>query len=189
MDIVSRLKHFLETNGITNSLFADTCGIARPTLSQLLNGRNRRVSDEILAKIHKAYPTLNIMWLMFGDGDMIGPNANTGNGGGASSTGADFAAQAGADGAIEEPNSRAMQSIMFDDADPDPVAADVPQGEVQPPVRDAAPAASLSAALQDLARRGGQMPRPAAPVADGRRIVSIMVFYSDNSFETFTPQS
>ncbi len=189
MDIVSRLKHFLETNGITNSLFADTCGIARPTLSQLLNGRNRRVSDEILAKIHKAYPTLNIMWLMFGDGDMIGPNANTSNGGGASSTGVDFAAQAGADGAIEEPNSRATQSIMFDDADPDPATADVPQGEAPSPARDAAPAASLSAALQDLARRGGQMPRPAAPPADGRRIVSIMVFYSDNSFETFTPQS
>ncbi len=78
---------------------------------------------------------------------------------------------------------------MFDDADPDPVAVDAPQGEAQPPVRDAAPAATLSAALQDLARRGGQMPRPATPPADGRRIVSIMVFYNDNSFETFTPQS
>ncbi|MDD7343762.1 MAG: helix-turn-helix transcriptional regulator [Bacteroidales bacterium] len=189
MDIVSRLKHFLETNGITNSLFADTCGIARPTLSQLLNGRNRRVSDEILAKIHKAYPTLNIMWLMFGDGNMIGPNANTANSDTLPSTGVDFAAQAGADGSIEEPNSRATQSIMFDEPESDAVPADATQGEAKEPVREAAPAASLSAALQDLARRGGQMPRPATPPADGRRIVSIMVFYNDNSFETFTPQS
>ena len=77
MDIVSRLKQFLQQNGIANSLFADTCDIPRPTLSQLLNGRNKKVSDEVIAKIHRAYPSLNILWLMFGDGDMYVPNANT----------------------------------------------------------------------------------------------------------------
>ena len=71
MDIVSRLKKFLEHAGISNSQFADTCVIPRPTLSQLLNGRNKKVSDEVIAKIHRAYPTLNIMWLLFGDGEMI----------------------------------------------------------------------------------------------------------------------
>ncbi|MBR6014346.1 MAG: helix-turn-helix domain-containing protein, partial [Selenomonadaceae bacterium] len=43
MDIVSRLKMFLEQAGISNSQFADTCDIPRPTLSQLLNGRNKKV--------------------------------------------------------------------------------------------------------------------------------------------------
>ena len=71
MDLVSRLKFFLHHNGITNSTFADTCDIPRPTLSQLLKGRNKKVSDELISKIHSAYPTLNIMWLMFGDGEMI----------------------------------------------------------------------------------------------------------------------
>ena len=50
MDIVSRLKQFLQQNGIANSLFADTCDIPRPTLSQLLNGRNKKVSDEVIAQ-------------------------------------------------------------------------------------------------------------------------------------------
>ena len=77
MDIVSRLKFFLSHNGISNSTFADTCDIPRPTLSQLLNGRNKKVSDELITKIHNAYPALNIMWLMFGDGDMFVPNANS----------------------------------------------------------------------------------------------------------------
>ena len=54
--------------GISNSLFADTCDIPRPTLSQLLNGRNKKVSDEVIGKIHRAYPSLNVMWLMFGNG-------------------------------------------------------------------------------------------------------------------------
>ena len=51
MDIVSRLKLFLEQNGIANSQFADTCEIPRPTISQLLNGRNKKVSDEVIATI------------------------------------------------------------------------------------------------------------------------------------------
>ena len=62
---------FLEQTGISNSQFADTCEIPRPTLSQLLNGRNKKVSDEVIGKIHRAYPSLNVMWLMFGDGEML----------------------------------------------------------------------------------------------------------------------
>ncbi len=79
MDIVSRIKLFLSQNGIANSQFADTCEIPRPTLSQLLNGRNKKVSDEVLTKIHNAYPALNMMWLMFGDGNMFVPNENSGD--------------------------------------------------------------------------------------------------------------
>ena len=71
MDIISRLKKFLGDTGISNSQFADTCVIPRPTLSQLLNGRNKKVSDEVISKIHRAYPSLNIMWLLFGDGEML----------------------------------------------------------------------------------------------------------------------
>lgn len=73
MDIISRLKLFLDQCGISNSQFADTCEIPRPTITQLLKGRNKKVSDEVISKIHAAYPTLNIMWLMFGDGEIFRP--------------------------------------------------------------------------------------------------------------------
>ena len=71
MDIVSRIKTFLSINGIAYSIFADKCDIPRPTLSQLLNGRNKKVSNEVLDKIHVAYPELSMMWLMFGEGEMM----------------------------------------------------------------------------------------------------------------------
>lgn len=70
MDLVNRLKFFLEKNNIAISQFADTCGIPRPTLSQILNGRNKKISDELISKIHAAYPALSILWLMFGEGSM-----------------------------------------------------------------------------------------------------------------------
>lgn len=70
MDLVSRLKIYLDSRQISITQFADECGIPRPTGSQLLAGRNKKVSDEIIGKIHSAYPDLNIVWLMFGEGNM-----------------------------------------------------------------------------------------------------------------------
>lgn len=71
MDIVDRLNYFLENSGISKSQFADNCNIPRPTASQILSGRNKKISDEIIAKVHIMYPQLSIMWLMFGEGNML----------------------------------------------------------------------------------------------------------------------
>lgn len=70
MDLVSRLKQYLDSRQISVTQFADECGIPRPTASQLLAGRNKKVSDEIIGKIHQCYPDLNVIWLMFGEGNM-----------------------------------------------------------------------------------------------------------------------
>lgn len=56
---------------ISSSQFADTCNIPRPTVSQILNGRNKKISDEIIGKIHSSFPSLSMLWLMFGEGDML----------------------------------------------------------------------------------------------------------------------
>ena len=71
MDIVSRIKKFMNLSQISSSQFADTCNIPRPTISQILNGRNKKISDEIIGKIHTSFPSLSMLWLMFGEGDMI----------------------------------------------------------------------------------------------------------------------
>lgn len=71
MDLVSRLKRYLDSRQISVTQFADECAIPRPTGSQLLAGRNKKVSDEIISKIHSAYPELSIVWLMFGEGSML----------------------------------------------------------------------------------------------------------------------
>ena len=71
MDIAARLIAFKDWTELSNSQFADQAGIPRPTLSQFLNGRNKRLSDDLTAKLHAAFPMLNVMWLLFGEGDML----------------------------------------------------------------------------------------------------------------------
>lgn len=69
--IATRLKTFMESEGLSNSQFADECGIPRPSLSQLLSGRNKKISDVIVGQIHSRFPGLSVLWLMFGEGQMM----------------------------------------------------------------------------------------------------------------------
>ena len=175
MDIVSRLKKFLEHAGISNSQFADTCVIPRPTLSQLLNGRNKKVSDEVIAKIHRAYPSLNIMWLLFGDGEMIMSSGDSNQEGDNLS-----ASTSTSESMVDEMGQRA---ISFDDDDNStgyrPVAKSTQ--------RMATPT-TVNEAIKSIMRSStaGRVPRGAAS-PDARRVVNIMVFYSDGRFEEFGP--
>lgn len=69
--VAVRLKGFIDQSGLTSSQFADQCGIPRPTLSQLLSGRNKKISDVIISQIHAGFPKLSVLWLLFGEGPMM----------------------------------------------------------------------------------------------------------------------
>ncbi len=70
-NFATRLKLFMDSIHVQSSQFADMCEIPRPSFSQLLSGRNQKVSDTLIKKIHTAYPDLSVMWLMFGEGPML----------------------------------------------------------------------------------------------------------------------
>lgn len=155
MDIVSRIKTFLSQNGIAYSIFADKCDIPRPTLSQLLNGRNKKVSNEVLDKIHLAYPELSMMWLMFGEGDMsteIGKNITN-------EQSLEFAE-----------NNEFGEDFFTEDKNENPTEGN-----------------SVVEALQTLSKNIVKKHEQKVDSNSEKRIVNIMVFYSDNSFESFVP--
>ncbi len=70
-NVAIRLKGFIDSQGLTNSQFADQCRIPRPSLSQIISGRNKKISDGIVGQIHAAFPMLSVLWLLFGEGNMI----------------------------------------------------------------------------------------------------------------------
>lgn len=69
-DFAYRLKLFISTLKMNSSQFADRVGIARPSLSQILSRRNKKVSNNVVAQIHEAFPALSVLWLLFGEGEM-----------------------------------------------------------------------------------------------------------------------
>ena len=183
MDIVSRLKKFLQDNNISNSQFADTCNIPRPTLSQLLNGRNKKVSDELIAKIHQTYPALNVMWLMFGDGEMFVPNANS-----SAMTSATQPGEISIDFGMSsnEPKNPTRQSTINFAAD-DTVNFDHNTRQA-PAVPTPAPRLNIAGMQRTTAPVAPPAQRGNATSQTDRYVTHIVVYYSDGRYETFMPQ-
>lgn len=158
-NVAVRLKLFMDQMGISNSQFADQCGIPRPSLSQLLNGRNKKISDVIVRQIHDRYPELSVLWLMFGEGSMLNPT----------------------------PLSSALASegekFMDDDADDD---ENFEENQLTTPIN--AVQMPINKAVKDVFKATEIIGKIDKNSSNPRKVRSITVFYDDNSYETFVPQ-
>lgn len=124
--VSTRLKHFIEAKGVSLSVFADECGIPRPTLSQFLTGRNKKISDVMISSIHAKYPELNILWLLFGEGEMgaaFPAGANTGSSPADGSAGGVMGSDA-----AQEGHSGAYQGVEGNGYDGHGLLSDIPLG-------------------------------------------------------------
>ena len=173
-DIVSRIKLFLQKMGISTSAFADVCGIPRPSFSQLLNGRNKKVSNEVIDKIHVAYPELNMMWLMFGDGEMLGPNAKSLTDDGDAQL-AENAFPGNAHTAATR-ESHVQQAINFGEDEPANFSHRKSSTQRQTNIVDTAIASARAKAAP--ASRGA---------STGRQITQVVIIYSDGSTQVIMP--
>lgn len=193
MDLVSRLKQYLNSRGISITQFADECDIPRPSASQLLAGRNKKVSDEIIGKIHYTYPELSVSWLMFGEGDMV----------------------SGANIATSEPQNTPQTSIipeqqddlqthtpaesgLFSVNDSDSEKSGVTSSEEFYFGTDsfafatnAEPSTSDTSAPQAEPEPKQQATAAARPITvtpgKGKCVTGIVVYYSDSTYESFVP--
>lgn len=168
--------------GLQISQFADLAQIPRPTLSQILSGRNKKISNELLSKLHAAFPALNISWLLFGDGDMDTVPL-TGN----------------ASPAPKNANISVNQLIESHPAvggndnkasKPQPSAAmaadnEAPRLDFSYNAESDRPKENKSTVVQ--AKKDSAQPQLSLTPDSTKKIQNIMVFYSDNSFEIFTP--
>lgn len=179
-DIVVRLKQFMSHVGLPSTQFADCAKIARPTISQLLNGRNRKVSNELISKLHDAFPELNILWLMFGDGNMI--NKTVVNNASAQSLFQRSSADVG-------DNNRGSQI-----SDPQMGTVNIRRDNIVSSNRETIDNYNTqdqySTPHDKASASTPAMQIPITPNTDTtKRIKSIMVFYTDSSFEIFTPSN
>ena len=67
--ITDRIKHLMESKGLSAVAFAEKLGIQRSGLSHLFSGRNRPSLDLIL-KILEVFPDIQPEWLLQGKGDV-----------------------------------------------------------------------------------------------------------------------
>lgn len=197
MDIATRLRQFIDYRKISVSQFADTCGIPRPSFSQLLSGRNKKVSDELIGKIHDAFPALSVMWLMFGEGNML-TDANIETSEPENTPELPFNESIASD--YEEFMLYGKENNAYQQREPEKYEAipyrTAPRKQPSPEAQQT-PAPSeisfidtsgMSAGATSSSGPSAQSQQKGASEAK-RKVSHIIVYYNDNTFETFLPQS
>ncbi|MCX4263579.1 MAG: helix-turn-helix transcriptional regulator [Muribaculaceae bacterium] len=165
--IIQRLNEFIRYTGLSSTQFADKAGIPRPTLSQMVHGRNKSVNNQMLAKLNENFPELNILWFLFGQGTMLLDNRSPLAG--------------------SETSGSEVHEVV------DNEFVNALEQSVSASSNEASEANKMSAE-EEFVENGGRwdasvLCTPPASVSgnEAKKIKSIIVFYSDNSFETFMP--
>ena len=169
-----RIRQLMLDKAMSQKSFAAELCIAEATLSGIFNGRTRPTNQTVSA-IHECFPEVNVMWLMFGEGDMYTTQAPSAD--------APDAPQEGDD------NGEEVSDLLS--------SPNAPQGHFDaPPIHQdraafgehAMPASHPSAHISPA-----QVMQPQVQYIEKyidkpqRKITEIRIFFDDGTYETFTP--
>ncbi len=183
LDVITRLKYFMEQMGVSVTQFADNTGIQRSSMSQILSGRNQKISIITIGKIYEAYPNLSLTWLLSGKGAMLVD--------GELPRVSDTPAGEGEKETVAQPSGTG-QALLTLFSNESVINAD----ERATPEKYATENSSKNEDKTDYPiekeeeRRRQVVNVEALPSElKNKRVVKIMIFYSDNTFEAFSPDS
>lgn len=66
----TRIRQIQDREGMYQKDFAAAIGISAASLSSIYNGRTKPTS-RLVDAIHKRFPDINVIWLMYGEGNML----------------------------------------------------------------------------------------------------------------------
>ncbi len=168
----TRLKLFMESIGMQSSQFADSCEIPRPSFSQLLSGRNQKVSDVLIRKIHSVFPDLSIMWLMFGEGTMLKEKVEKSSA--KIPDGEILPDNTKIPSQIPEISTTGRQKTDYSNVKGLTSTESAAQGSIFQQLEDNKKIMELQMQIENMQK-------------NQRRVAQITVYYDDSTFETFVP--
>lgn len=180
-NFATRLKVFMDSVEMQSSQFADLCEIPRPSFSQLLSGRNQKVSDVLIRKIHTVFPDLSVTWLMFGEGPMLNPKNDSaaGSGGPVPSTDSHGTSAGSSSQNIDKNPSEfanypynGSANSEYSNLKPLTDPSTIPNSSIFQQLEESKKILELQTQIENLQK-------------NPRRVVQITVYYDDSTFETF----
>ena len=160
-----RIRQIMESQHMTQQVFADYIGQSPATLSSIFNGRTRPTLN-IVEAIKKKIPNISTDWLMFGAGDMYLP---------ASGSQSDASLPQG-DDLFSSDGMQNQQSLMLDfEASP----SMVPQNSASNPSQ-----------INSVKTTRPEISSKEIKIVDKpqRKITEIRIFYDDQTFDVFEPK-
>ena len=169
-----RIRQLMLDKAMSQKSFAAELCIAEATLSGIFNGRTRPTNQTVSA-IHECFPEVNVMWLMFGGGDMHTsqvPSADTPD--------APQEGDANGEEAPEQFSSMNAPQAVFDAPamHQDRAAFGEHAMPGSHPSAHISPAQVMQPQVQYIEK---YIDKPQ------RKITEIRIFFDDGTYETFTP--
>lgn len=157
-----RIRQIMESQHMTQQLFADYIGQSPATLSSIFTGRTRPTLN-IVEAIKKKIPNINTDWLMFGSGDMYLSQNNPEQ---------DVLSEAGS-GSDTHPIDQNLM-LAFDDS----------------PVQSPQNAPQVGLNYNSVRNTHPENVREEVKLVNKpqRKVIEIRVFYDDQTWDTFVPQ-
>ena len=162
--MINRINLILRAKNITAKQFAEEIGIQPSGMSHILSGRNNP-SLEFVSKVIRRYPEIDANWLLLGKGEMYGQLGMR----------------------DEEP---LPEPTLFSAPLPAPAPLPEPEEEIEEPENREAEDLQDSQDLVSAEReqeKEQEKKEPAPIKQDGRRMVKILMFYDDHTFEEYRP--
>lgn len=172
----NRIRQIMDHFGFSQQNFAAKLDVAPATISSIFTGRTNP-TNKLVQAIHKAFPTVDTNWLMFGEGEMMLSQEST------ESTLEETAGENGI-------TANAADSTLFGD--------DVHESVLGNPNSNMGySAASSGGNTRGVRRDGAGIAQQYGGMLDVanfmdkkmRKIKEIRVFYDDGTFEVFSPSS
>lgn len=153
-----RLLRILDSEQLTSSKFADVIGVQRSSVSHIISGRNKP-SYDFLQKTLKAFPMVNAEWLLLGTGNMyMGEDRSaTGN-------------------LFEQSSAKKVQA--------EKLSARTETGELSAPDSNESISADNGSDILHSGEDKNDDRKNILP--ESRQISRIVIFYDNNTFESFT---
>ena len=210
--MINRINLILRAKNITARQFAEEIGIQPSGMSHIMSGRNNPSLD-FVTKVIRRYPEIDANWLLLGRGAMYTADAVANSAGqpdaalGAaapdlfgSAYGADSDARVAADGAASVAAATAKDATATDDAtlfdtpyeadrqgaavsEPTPMMVDDVHDEPVGSTRVAEPSHYEPTYIAVPPQEGHRQ-----SLSEGRRLVRMLLVYSDNTFCEYVPQ-
>ncbi|MDR0231705.1 MAG: helix-turn-helix domain-containing protein [Dysgonamonadaceae bacterium] len=158
--LIDRIRQIIEQKRMNSSYFAEQIGSSRSVITHILNGRNKP-SWDILKKILEKYDDINTEWLLFGKEPMFKSERS-----------------------VIKPEKSPSQPSLFDKPESEDTQTEIKSAEDTLPTEyrketDVKPAEKVVKQEET---------EEVIPLkTESKKIVKIMIFYSDSTFGSFTP--
>jgi len=159
MELKDRVMYIMSKERLSASIFADTIGVQRSSISHILSGRNKP-SLEFVQKIVSCFPKYNINWLLMGIGQPLGTE---------NSPTASIKSQSKEESTLfTSVNSSSLQELVSKKPE---ATAEIPKTE---PIKDL---------VNDEDITHYKTPKST------KKIKQIVLIYTDNTFSTYNPSN